>query len=556
MSVTGRDGVGGLAGNSNGRVDNVSLSGEVGGESEVGGMVGRNLGGSIVASGALGEVTGRAFVGGLVGENDGLVDRSFAEVMVVGSGSDDSESYHVGGLVGYNTDKVYNGYAIGSVSGENNVGGLVGANGIGSDSNGRIVNSYASGAVSGIGAVGGLVGRNEVGAAVLTSYALGEVSGSNRVGGLAGLNNGTVSDTYASGGVSAQSRVGGLVGVNNNVGERGIVNSYAIGRVSDVPRSGGLIGDSLGGVSNSYWNIETAGVADNGIGSSQTTVALQAGVAQNNSTDTAYYRWDTNLWDFGSTEHYPQLRYGRGDDGDNPACGGSGQPICGSVRSYGLSDLQVLGSIMQLSPQFATPRLRYRIGAYIGVTGSLRLIPNAASDDAMITIAYGGDEFGVVDGAVSTPIVPDPGVGDAIIVSVESAGATVEYILEIDYFGFDDDRVLADADDDGLIEITTVDDLYAIRYSLDGSTYTYTLPDGGLLPIVEGCPTTPTVGCFGYELTRDLDFGDAASYRSGVVNTEWADNWDPIGDNDNSFDAVFDGSGYHIRNLSLRGSEN
>ena len=51
-----------------------------------------------------------------------------------------------------------------------------------------------------------------------------------------------------------------------------------------------------------------------------------------------------------------------------------------------------------------------------------------------------------------------------------------------------------DVDDDGLIEINDLEDLYITRNSSDGSS---------LYGSSEGCPEA---GCNGFELTTDLDF--------------------------------------------------
>jgi len=61
--------------------------------------------------------------------------------------------------------------------------------------------------------VGGLVGAND--GSVSNSYSTGSVSGNNNVGCLAGCNDGNVSKSYASGSVSGNENVGGLVGFND-----------------------------------------------------------------------------------------------------------------------------------------------------------------------------------------------------------------------------------------------------------------------------------------------------------------------------------------------------
>ncbi len=144
-----------------------------------------------------------------------------------------------------------------------------------------------------------------------------------------------------------------------------------------------------------------------------------------------------------------------------------------------------------------------------------------------------------------------------------------------------DDAVIAvqvipvfDSDNDGLIDINTLEELNNIRYNLEGTSYKVSADGSGNS---DGCPAT---GCFGYELMGDLDFADPASYADGLVNNDWlpiggdpdtATNagWEPIGScntdsdgdgnpcgdaNDTPFAAMFEGNGYTIANLYTRGA--
>ena len=514
--VVGREGVGALVGNNAGTVRNIGIAGEV---------------------------VGHSRVGGLVGDNDGLIDGSFADVVVLGSATGGGG---IGGLVGDNTSRIFNSSAIGRVSGDNDVGGLVGVNHIVSESEGLIINSYASVLVSGDSALGGLVGHNAPGARVWASYALGEVSGNNGVGGLVGLNFGRLLNTYASGSVSAQRLVGGLVGRNEQDGK--IRASYAIGQVNDVNEAGGLVGSSIRGISDSYWDKETSGQTTSAGGTSQTTTQLQTPT----SATGIYVNWKSDNWDFGTAAQYPQLKYARGTDKDNRACGGIGQPACFTRQHYGLSNLEIIGDARLISP-FTTARLHYRIEAYFGATKSLRLRPTATDSSATITIVYNGRRTNVASGANSAPIMLDPTVDDVIVVSVNNGGHIVEYMLEIDYLSVVD-RTLADADGDGLIEIETLEDLNAIRRVPRGNVYIYPrlLPSDTELRTTAGCPST---GCRGYELVRDLDFNDDRSYSSISNKITWAVNdfddasdtgWIPV-----DLNALFDGNGHTISNLQI-----
>ncbi len=208
------------------------------------GLFGYTYGATIENVGLLNaNITGQNNVGALVGyNNNSNIDNSYATGSV--SGSND-----VGGLVGNNIGSIANSYAAGSVSGSGSqVGGLAGNN-IGS-----IANSYATGSVCGANYVGGLVGVNQYTSSIDNSYATGNVSGSSYVGGLVGSNwaGSSIDNSYATGSVSGSSDfVGGLVGENNN--SSSIDNSYATGNVSGIGSVGGLVGyNNYSSISNSY----------------------------------------------------------------------------------------------------------------------------------------------------------------------------------------------------------------------------------------------------------------------------------------------------------------
>ena len=110
-----------------------------------------------------------------------------------------------------------------------------------------------------------------------------------------------------------------------------------------------------------------------------------------------------------------------------------------------------------------------------------------------------------------------------------------------------------DADRNGLIEVSNLEQLDAIRYDLDGDG----VPDigGDANKYGDAFPTSGTEkvcesACNGYELTSSLDFENPGSYASGEVNTAWTTGagWDPIGDR---FEATFDGNGNTISNLHI-----
>ena len=92
-----------------------------------------------------------------------------------------------------------------------------------------------------------------------------------------------------------------------------------------------------------------------------------------------------------------------------------------------------------------------------------------------------------------------------------------------------------DKDNDGLIEVSNIETLNAMRYQLDGSGLRWST---AAEVITTGCAVG---GCNGYELTRDLDFNDVASYRDFANMGLWTTGagWQPIGNAEHPFTAIF-----------------
>ena len=114
-----------------------------------------------------------------------------------------------------------------------------------------------------------------------------------------------------------------------------------------------------------------------------------------------------------------------------------------------------------------------------------------------------------------------------------------------------------DRDNDMLIDINYIEQLNNIRHTLNGSGYR----DGAGADIMQ-CGAQLDTDCTGYELMRNLDFADASSYASGIVDATLRPNnsdpdaatnsgWEPIGTGiiGNRFNSRFEGNGYTISNL-------
>jgi hypothetical protein len=157
-------------------------------------------------------------------------------------------------------------YSTATVSGLEEIGGLVGNN------LGSVSSSYSIGNVTGGSQVGGLVGVNYDGS-VTHSYCIGSVTGSWMVGGLVADNaGGSVSNSYATGSVTGDQYVGGLVGANS---EGTVSKSYSTGIVTGYQYVGGLVGMNWYTVSDSFWDTETSGESTSSDGRGKTTAEMR-----------------------------------------------------------------------------------------------------------------------------------------------------------------------------------------------------------------------------------------------------------------------------------------
>ncbi len=324
LAGTTQASIGGLVGENVGRLVGDTATGSVSGFTQVGGLVGLNdlsldFSSASIAPGSLsndtasGAVPGHTQVGGLVGRNDGFIDSSSAS----GAGSGYSQ---VGGLIGYSsgdggdgvTYTVSNSYATGDVAGASGKGAPSGAGGqIGGligESAALIIQTYATGTVSGLDQVGGLIGKNDdERGEVRVSYATGAVEGDAQkgaqIGGLVGYNGGLIADTYATGAVSGASGKGGLVGTNAQ--SASINTSYATG-------SGGygFVGDNNGTLTSDVFDAGTTNTTV-GVGSGPsaglTAIGGSTGLDPDNASSYAGFDF-TDIWTIAPGSSRPYLQ--------------------------------------------------------------------------------------------------------------------------------------------------------------------------------------------------------------------------------------------------------
>lgn len=249
-----------------GTIKNLSVFGSVYGYGGVGGIAGRNEGGSITDCSFSGSVTcsNASLAGGITGDNYGTIMNCRSEGQVTLSGSLASDA---GGIAGKNEGNISgceNGAAVKGVY--TNIGGIAGENGgiISDCTNRGTVN--AGGQYS-----GGITGMNRENSAIAGCTNIGQVDGKDNAGGIAGRNSGSVEGSSNCGAVTViRENAGGIVGLNvhsvANCANSGAVAGvwYVGGIVGSNERAMGTLGILFGSVSDSSntGNVSVPGSSD------------------------------------------------------------------------------------------------------------------------------------------------------------------------------------------------------------------------------------------------------------------------------------------------------
>lgn len=111
-------------------------------------------------------------------------------------------------------------------------------------------------AITGRNRTGAIAGDLLAGGEIRRTYvAAGTVTGNQQVGGFVGANNGVIVNSYALTAVNGGSTRGGFVGINNSGAT--ITGAYAAGPVASGSFTGGFAGSSSGTLSGVYWNTTT-----------------------------------------------------------------------------------------------------------------------------------------------------------------------------------------------------------------------------------------------------------------------------------------------------------
>ena len=595
VNVTGTEAAGALVGENRGLLSRIQSSGQVSGELHVGGLVGLNLrllflthssaavtgmrpplppGPGIVITFGPPEATG-----GLVGYNTGFVVSSYATGPVTSDSS-------AGGLVGWHQSKlIAASYATGPVNGYA-AGGLVGEIGTFINSEATIRASYATGSVDGSYA-GGLVGRIDAGGIITASYATGRVDGS-REGGLVGDNErGTVTNSYWDTRTSGQGS--GSPGSGRTTSQlqsptsySGIYGSWNVDidedNTNDNPWNFGTSSQypalraNMDGDDDATW--EEFGYQLRSGPTLTATATTNAGQSQVELEWTAVPL--SSKWTPAPSLSYSVTR--EEDDAIETIAENltvreyTDTDVAGETYVYQVAAVVDGGEAVRSATVSVTVAANKRPLA-IGTLRSRRLL---VGDSAMTEVggAFQDPEGDTITYAVSSSditvarvtlsgsrvtIIPVAEGRAIITVTATDDGSNQSRTQQFTVTVLPTTAVDFDTDDDGLIEISNLAQLDAVRYDLGGdgfsfdTSYAEAFPDGSNALACGGL-----AGCVGYELNADLDFDTDSSGEADAGDTYWNNGagWVPIGDASSRFAAIFEGNGRTITNLFIDSSGN
>ena len=343
-----------------------------------------------------------------------------------------------------------------------------------------------------------------------------DVTGASSVAaGLVGNNKGTVIDSYVTGSVSGARIAGGLAGWTGTSSR--VIASYSTASVSGTESVGGLVGDNVG--------------------------AIIAGCAAGDVSGAGAVQSIGGLAGASDVPGYVIASHAAGDV-SVPADGSYAGGLIGSNRA----------------PVTAS----YSVGAVSG--GGSYVDELIGRNSGKVTASYSDTDADLQAPTGYTGIYAGWNVdldGDGNADDPWDFGTSSEYPT-LQYSGLAEAAVAEttgttdyDGDGDGLIEISSLAQLNAIRWDVNGdggpnladyaAGYATAFPDAAT---GMGCPST---GCVGYELTADLDFDTNDNGRADAGDDYWNGGlgWMPIQDDGLGYRAVLEGNGHTISNLYI-----
>lgn len=371
---------------------------------------------------------------------------------------------------------------------------------------------------------------------------------------------------------------GGIVGLASD--DTLIENTFASGRYKSINRvagiaNGGFVKNSFSTASltgeiiwpinteaqfeSSYWlensahyypHIYNPSISSAGMLTAEALACLGNTQSQTCTQTQNAQDWDTGHWDFGSDEEFPGLIINgtvyRDADGDG---------VLDRFDHFPLLPEASLDNDQDGAPD------RWNLSCAENCRNNSSLILDAFPADP--AASQDEDHDGLPDAWNASCDAP---------CRVNAVLILDEYLNDTDNDGinnsndWDDnnDNIRdADADSDGLIDIETVQELYAVRYALSSQGQRF--KEGEPLD-TSGCPGRIVdgiwqPGCVGYELINSIRIaGTPVSPDNFLEPQPWTseNGWQPIGEyqNNQPFMGIFEGNGFSITNLFADTQEN
>ena len=566
------------------QIQNIKLlNAAIQGAIDVGSLVGSNFGLIINSDVTTATIVGNSQIGGLVGRNMDLIINSYAMSATVEGHSD------IGGLVGANRGDIISSFAYTNVIGFSNVGGLVG------DNTSNITNTYAAGTISSTQTVshaGGLVGVNGSSGSIKNSYTISQVmpltDENSRVGGLVGDDSGSITASYWDKTVNAD-----LMTSDGN-------GAKTTAELKAPTAPGATSADTYYGWRTTAWDFGDSTQYPTLYYATTDSITVSA-CADNTTPSSALPRCGSRIPNQAVRNLIPDFEVSEITISSQPSANADGTinegsnvrlmvNATGESESYSYVWSQISGKALSLTttdtatlnvaiaPDFVeqdatTAVITFQVAVSDGVStisrsatitikkinnrsnfdievdvsrSRLRIITTGTDADGAGSFSYqwqqlvSGGWTDITDATTATYWLP----GDADdriqyrveLMHTDGQGYTTEYPIQGPF------RARLDDDNDGLIDIYTLEDLDAIRNQY--------------LNIPTRCGSSGDLACNGFELRRSLDFNAADSYQSGMTDPDWTTStgstgWMPIGSVDDRFNRVFDGNGFTISGLYI-----
>ena len=255
----------GMFGFNNGIIKNLSVSGNIKGQNYIGGICGRNEGGTITNCKNFISIEANAnYVGGITGRNSstGVIKNCYNNQIVKGKEL-------VGGITGEsNGGPVTNCCNIENIEGEKYIGGIIGR----SRNKTSIEMCYNSGEIKGDYQVAGIIGFILEEGTIKNCYNTGNIVGVyTGIGGIVGINGGIIWKCYNIGSIVGTDSVGAISGRNDmsvedcycptNItldGSQSENTKYSVERLNDEQMKSLQFVEILNnGQNNNIWKIDT-----------------------------------------------------------------------------------------------------------------------------------------------------------------------------------------------------------------------------------------------------------------------------------------------------------